>query len=175
MGIKLSEIEKLTERKLIIEDGKPFWQERVLRGTINFKPMSIELGDSLKNNAVSKFTKDTTDNEAAYILIPLLTDIEDDIDFERFEKIIGSGNVVAITLLDGVLDMFEEIINYSNELEKIQNKSKRINEKLPQVNPLELKKQELENLYKKFAVVNDNKERDEILKRVIELKNEIGE
>jgi uncharacterized protein with von Willebrand factor type A (vWA) domain len=88
---------------------------------------------------------------------------------------VKSKNDIILVLLDGVLDIFSEMIDYAEKVDSIINKAQNIGERLPSVDIKELKRQELEELYKKFAIATNNKERDEILKRVIELKAELEE
>lgn len=175
MAIKFSEIEKVTEKKMVIENGKPYWIEPAINGEINFKQIDEEMIKNIREKALDKFNKAMTDEEAAYLLIPFITDVEDDIDLDRFGNMIKNKNDIVLTLVDGVLDLFDGIIEFSAKISQIIDRSQAIQDKMPEVDIKELQRQELEELYKKFAIVSDNKERDMILKRIIELKNELGE
>jgi hypothetical protein len=175
MAIKFSEIEKLSERKLIIENGKPFWKENILSGEISFKVVDENLLRSINDEVLTKLSNETTDTESAYLLIPIFTDIENDITFDRFENMIRNRNDVALALFEGVIDLFDGIIEYSEKINKVQEKAQKLQDKLPQMDEKELKKQELNEIYNKFATITDNKERDELLKKAVQLKAEIGE
>lgn len=175
MGIRFSEIERLTEKRLIIENGKPYWEEHVLSGSINFKSITEEVVKDIKDNVLSKIQGNISDEELAYMVIPHLTDVEDDIDLDRFLKMIKTENEVMIVLYEGILDSFSGLIDFSEKALKVKDKAEKIEGKLPHVDMKELQRQELNELYKQFAIVTDNKERDKLIKRVIELKNELGE
>lgn len=125
--MKLSKIENMNNRTLVIKAGKQQWIEPQIK--INFKLPSVQLLEELNNKVFTKLKDTDTNLHMVYVILPILTDIEIDKDEEWFDQQFKDGNYGAIMIFKAVLEQAQENISYVNEVLKIAEQNQKLQQK----------------------------------------------
>lgn len=169
MSIKLSDIEKALIKQIVIVDGKPEWVENKLNGNITFRELDNNLLKKLNDDVIQKLEGRETEAQIAYKMLGYITDIEVDLPLEKFEEMNESKNSIIVMLTDGVVRVLEELINYSEKNQDIQNRISKIKKDHPQMIDTETKEEKIERLTKEMSICNDVTKRKELFNKLSEI------
>jgi hypothetical protein len=167
MVLKLSDIEKVVQRKIIIVDGKPQWVRHSLNGELIFNELTDDLIAELNNEVIQGLVGGETEEEVAFLMLPYLVNVENDIPLDRFRKLMESKNAIILMLFEGIMESIEEIFNYS----KVRERSEELKSKLPQV-PEETIEDKIERLTKALTEEKDTKKKKGILIELTKLNEQ---
>lgn len=112
--MKLSEIEKINSRQLVIKEGKQQWIESELN--IQFKLPSMKLLEEMNEKVFSQLKDTDTNLQFVYKALPVLTDIEIDKDEEWFGKQLDEENYGAVMIFKAVLNQAQENLDHVSEV-----------------------------------------------------------
>lgn len=124
--MKLSEIEKMTSRTLIIEEGNHEWIDPKIE--IKFQLPSIQLLQELSEKVFLKLEESATNAHLVYRCLPVLTDIEVDKDEQWFVDKIKNENYAAVMILKAVLEQTKKIMLHCVQIANIKAEDERFKE-----------------------------------------------
>lgn len=169
--MKLSQFR--SEKKIVFVDGKPTIKKEELNGEVNFYPINKRMVEKINEEVVSKFKGNEEEQEISYLMLPYLTDLEVDVDYETYKEIIDdNSNEAVIALFEGILGVIEEMFRVAEKKEDISNRNKKLEEKMPSLD--KINKNELAVLFQRFAEETDVDKKNAIMDEIIKLKSEMG-
>jgi hypothetical protein len=128
--MKVSEFKININKKMTFKNGEVEVEKTVLEDKeVNFKELNMELMKKMFNEIMSKITDDTTENEILFLTLPYLTDIEIDIPFEEFDKMVELPSKEFCMLCDSLIDEIGLIIDTSKSIVQLNKKSVSITKK----------------------------------------------
>jgi hypothetical protein len=134
--LKLSEIEKVIQKKIEIRDGVPQWVTHKLDGDIFFyDPTEKELAKEINEEVIQKLKGNETEEQISFLLLPYITNVENDISFERFIKLMNSKNPIVLMLQEGVISIIKEIFDYAEHMEEFNSENKDLLNKIEAMKP----------------------------------------
>lgn len=165
----------LHEKKIKIVNGVAEMVYPEINGEITFKSFNLKLAKKIQSEVIVKMTGKETEEEITYKILPYLVDINMDISFEQFIDAMTSENEVVLLIYDGVIDILNKIISNKEKVEKTNKKLNNINNKLGEIalDEKEILNKLLQDKYVEFEKTTDTKEKDKIIKEIIEIKNKL--
>jgi len=128
MNIKLSEIEKVIEKKIVIIDGVPQRAIHKLNGEIIFNELTNNLVVEINEKVVKDLADDTSEEEIAFMLLPYLVNVENDISLDNFNNLLESKNPIIVMLYEGLMECIEEILHFSEVVVENKDTQNKIDE-----------------------------------------------
>ena len=173
MSLKLSNIQKYIEKRIIIENGVPKWNEQSLNGDINFHELTSELIKEINEKVITRLKGNEDEKEVAYLILPYLTDVISDIPIEDFMGLMESKNPIILMLFEGILRTLEDIISYSEKSNEIKERQDILLSKMPK--KVETVEEKIMRLTEEMDKEKDIKKKKIVFKELAELYSEIGE
>lgn len=140
---------------------------------LEFFSMSEETVKSLIEKQVSN-----NDIEFLYDIIPVLSNVNCDIDFKEFEKMCKYPSAQLADYITLLLNHFKELCLTANKLNDLESNvaetMKELNIEIPVIEPVKTKEEQIEELYAELSTCTseDKEKRREIMKKIQELENE---
>lgn len=126
--MKLSKIEKITNRTLVIKEGNYEWVDPKIE--VKFELPSVHLLQELSEKVFNKLGESDTNSHLVYLSLPILTDIEVDKDMDYFNKAIEKENYAAIMIFKGVLEQIKGIFEHCFQITYTKVVDERFKEQL---------------------------------------------
>lgn len=158
------------KKKIEIIDGVATLVEEKINGEINLKNINLKLVKEINENVVQKLTGNESDEEVAYLIFPYLTDIHMDVTLEEFLEIMTEPSDVLILIQESIMDTFNNLLDLSEKITALSQKSSKLKERLPEVQT-ETVEEKLNKLYDELSQEKDSKKRDKIFNEITRLKN----
>lgn len=174
MSINLSQFENTGVTKVIkFINGKIEVEEKqnVLNGEMKFFDIQEKIADV--NNVIQGLNGSESEAEVTYRLIPVITDINDDIDFDRFMKMMEKPTTEFSFLLKALTDYINDLFDRADNLNNTKDAVEKLNNRIPVVK--ESPEEELRKIEKELPTINDKEIRKKLFRRMVELHNELGE
>lgn len=127
--MKISEFK--INKKITFNNGEVKVEKNNLENKeVNFKELNILLLKELQDKILSKITGTTNNVEVLFLTLPYLTDLEIDISFEEFEKMVQLPSKEFCQLCEAIIDEINLIIETSKSITQLNKKSTNINKKV---------------------------------------------
>jgi hypothetical protein len=170
MIIKLSEIEKGIQRKIVITENKAEWKRYPLNGELIFNELTNELLAEINKEVIQELKGEENQEEVAFLILPYIVNVENDISLERFIKLMESKHSIIAMLYEGIVESINDIFNYS----KIQERSNEIMSKLPnEVIIEETIEQKINKLENQISNEKDTKKKPMLLMELAKLYEQV--
>lgn len=172
----------MEDNRIKISMFRPVIKLRFLNGIFNKVSENLEgkevefyrIGQETVDKVKNIKAENMTNEEFLYNMIPIISNIEMDIDIEEFSKMVKIPTSEFAQLINNVMDVLADVLKSGQEIinleEKISTIAEAHNIEIPQ-EPIKTKEEQLQELYDELTECKDDKEkRKEILKRITDLE-----
>jgi hypothetical protein len=130
--MKISEFK--INKKIIFNNGQVKVEKNNLNNKeVDFKELDLTLLKGLQDGILSKISDSKDNTEVLFLTIPYLTDLEMDISFEEFKKMLELPSKEFCQLCEAIIDEINLIIETSKSIEQLNKKSLSIEKKAKKI------------------------------------------
>jgi Ca2+-binding EF-hand superfamily protein len=175
MSIKLSQFENtgITKKINFVNGQIEVMQPNKLDGEVQFFDIQERIEEI--NNIIQSLKGKESKEEITYKLLPVITDVEDDITYDRFLNMMAKPSTEFSFFLDALVETINDLFTRAENMQNIKNNVESISKKVPNLQIQETPEEELERLMGELPKINNKEIRKKIFRRVAELNNLIGE
>lgn len=164
----------LQTKKVIFRNGKVETVSNILDGDVDFFDLGAEKLNKIKEDIIDKMGQDYTEERFLYDILPYICNIELDVDFETFRRMVNSPSVEFTYIMESVIEIINNILDLADRSAVLSDKIDDIKNRRPE---LFVKEETLEEkiirLTKEMNEEKDTKKKKTLLLELAKLYEEV--
>lgn len=169
--MKLSDF--LITQKISFKDGKIVKKNSLQDGEVELYELTKDVINKIKTEVIDKLEVEQDQEKFVYALIPYITNVEVDVDYDVFKAMMGSSNVQFSYLIDSIIDIINNLLELMDKQVEMSQKIEDMIEKHPEVfQKKETLEEIIQRITKEMNTEKDSKKKREMLIELARLYEE---